>query len=227
MFAGLRSAAAPGRSDRLVRQALQLGHDLAPGMVGCSVTRFDGVRYGTPVASTELALALDGAQYAASEGPCLAAARDHRPQRVDELDRDGTFPALAAAARQHGVRSSLSLPVTGATQPTALNLYSGEPGAFVADRTQALAGLLARVIGTVFGSPVPVADRFGAGHPELTRARERGRRVGEAVASVMRHTGLSRSAAFTVLTTRSRDRYLSIAMIAEQELAGDGDRHDG
>jgi hypothetical protein len=190
-------------------------------MVGCSVTRFDGVRYDTSVASTELALELDGAQYAASAGPCLVAVRDGLPQRVDQFDRDDRFPALAAAAGRHGVRSSLSLPATGAAEPSGLNLYSGEPAAFVTDQTRALAGLLARVIGMLAAPVEPAADRSGAGSVELTRAREQGRRVGEAVESVMRRTGLSRSAAFTALTDRSRG--VSIAMVAEQELAGAGD----
>jgi hypothetical protein len=227
LFAELRNGAAAGRSDLLVRQALELGHDLAPGTVGCSITRFDGVGFRTPVASTGLALALDGAQYAASTGPCLVAARDGRPQRIDELERDGPFAALAAAARRYGVRSSLSLPVAGAAQPTALNLYSGEPAAFVADRAQAIAGLLARVIGTLSVPSESPADRVGAGYSELTRAREQGRRVGEAVESVMCRTGLGRSAAFSALTAQSRDEYLSVAMVAERELAEGGDRHDG
>jgi GAF domain-containing protein len=225
LFAELRDGAAAGRSDLLVRQALELGHGLAPGTVGCSVTQFDGVRYRTPVSSTELAVALDGAQYAASVGPCLIAARDGRPQRVDDLQGDESFAALAAEAREHGVRSSLSLPVAGAAQPTALNLYSGEPAAFVEDRTQAIAGLLARLIGTLSDPPEPTADRVGAGRPELTAAREQGHRVGEAVESVMRGTGLGRSAAFSALTARSQAEYLSIAKVAERELAKGGERH--
>ena len=202
--------------------ALALGHSVAAGTVGCSLTELDGAGYLTPAASTGLALELDQAQYAAAQGPCVSAARDRQPQRIDALSVEARYPEFVAAALRYGVHSSLSLPIAGRHRPTALNLYSTLASAFASDRALAIANLLSRVIGSVSSTQLTVASPADP-DPDLARAQQQGKGVEAAVEKTMHRTGLDRPAAFAALTARSRDRGVGMRIIAEDALRDDGD----
>ncbi len=75
---------------------------------------------------------IDAAQYASGRGPCLDSWRLGKIVRLDDLDdAAGDYPEFVAAARSHGVRSTLSLPlVAGDDAAGALNLYSRTPKGF-------------------------------------------------------------------------------------------------
>src|SRR4051794_32137852 len=173
LAAAARPDPGPDRT-ALVRVAVGLGLTAAPGVAGCSVTELTGDGYRTTAASGPLASALDQAQYDAGSGPCLVASDTGREQRLDAADRQRRYPEFAAASRQHGVRSSLSLPLVGVLLPSALNVYASTPDAFGADRPRAVAGLLARSVASLLqgrGIPSPVTAA------ELSAALERRRLV--------------------------------------------------
>jgi hypothetical protein len=67
------------------------GHDLAPAVVGCSVTELTGDGYRTSASSVELARLWDEAQYAVDEGPCVAAARTGRLHHLVDLPGEPAF----------------------------------------------------------------------------------------------------------------------------------------
>lgn len=76
---------------------------------------------------------IDSAQYEAGRGPCLDAWRSGEIVRVDDMARDGAerYPEFAAAAREHGVMCTLSLPLVAARESLgALNLYARTEDAF-------------------------------------------------------------------------------------------------
>ena len=79
----------------------------------------------TAVFTDEEAPEIDRAQYETGHGPCLDAYRTGTILRIDETLDDDRWPAFTEAASDHGVRSTLSLPlrvddgIIG-----ALNLYS-------------------------------------------------------------------------------------------------------
>lgn len=203
----------------LLERALLLGHDAAPGTVGCSVTEMVGVAYRTSAASTASALALDQAQYADAAGPCVSAARDRQPQRGDVATEQARFPAFIAAARRRGVRSSLSVPVpvpvAGAVRPTALNFYSTQRSAFCSDRALGVAALLARMIGAMSS---PAGGRLDG---DVQVAEASGARVRSAVDVVMRRSGVDRAEAFAALVARSRTRGVGMRVVADGIMAGD------
>lgn len=219
----LRAAAEPkSASDSavLLRQAVELGRDIAPDAVACSVTTIDGDRYHTPVSSDDLALDLDRAQYESGDGPCMAAAREHRDHSFDaDTDRD-RFPGFTEAAIARGVRSSISLPLTGPELPSAINVYGSSRYAFDAERPQAVAHLLARCVSALLARPelvgqvtaVPVsADRIEA-------AQARARLITEAEEALMARGSLSRPDAMTLLIRRSRAQRRSIFEVAHDAL---------
>ena len=109
--------AAPAERLRLLQVALGLGHSITEDSVGCSVTVAAGSEFMTPAASNELAMELDLAQYAAQDGPCVAACRDGQEHSIVVMSREDAYPGFAAAAMQHGVRSSLSLPLSSDPRP--------------------------------------------------------------------------------------------------------------
>jgi hypothetical protein len=73
--------------DTVLRDAMEIGLGLEPGILACSVSELSGAGHRTSVWSSGLALDLDAAQYAADAGPCLASARS------------GTVELVAGGAR--------------------------------------------------------------------------------------------------------------------------------
>lgn len=221
------SEPAAGRnSDALLQQAIELGLDTSPQAVGCSVTTIEGDRYRTPVYSGTLALDLDRAQYQAGDGPCMAAAREHRPHHFDAATDVERFRGFADAALARGVHSSISLPLLGTDRPAAINLYASSRAAFEDERAQAVAGLLARCVSTLMPRPdhAVLSTDSTATPDEIECAQARARLITRAEEVLMRDHQLNRQAAFNRLMGRSRAETRSIFHIAQETIdaAGDG-----
>lgn len=88
----------------------------------------------TTVWTDEVTVAVDTAQYAAGDGPCLEAVRTGEVVRVDVATAAARWPGFAADATAIGVRSFLSAPI-GDTEHRAgaLNLFSTGEGGFDGD----------------------------------------------------------------------------------------------
>lgn len=208
-------------SGSLLRQVVELGQDVAPDAMGCSVTTLEGDRYHTPVYSNGLALDLDRAQYRAGDGPCMAAAREHRYQRFDAVTDGARFPGFTEAAVERGVRSSISLPVTGAEMPAAINLYASSRHAFHAERPRAVAGLLARCLSALM-APSDATRRVveaPASAGSIEAAHARARLIADAETVLMGRRSVSRTEALGMLIQRSRVETRSIFDIAREVVA--------
>jgi len=96
-------------------------------------------RPGTPVFSDQDAPDIDSAQYAADSGPCLAAYRAGEVFTITDTATDPRWPEFCEAARAHGVRSTLSLPILGAEEARlgGLNLYARSVGEFPTQQVEA------------------------------------------------------------------------------------------
>ena len=74
---------------------------------------------------------IDAEQYRTGRGPCLDAFREGTILRIDDTARDDRWPEFAIAAKERGVRSTLSLPLRTEHEAIgALNLYSRRVGNF-------------------------------------------------------------------------------------------------
>jgi hypothetical protein len=211
----LAAAASPSVSDTgdLLRTAVRLGLDIAPGTAGCSITERTGSGYRTTASASELAVALDRWQYDAGTGPCLSAASGGAVERLDDMVRETRFPAFRTAAAEAGVRSSLSVGLTGLDRPAALNLYAATPAAYAAERPRAVADLLARCVTALLPGGRPPQDSAG-----LAAARARGDRISRALAVLMATRRLDRAAAFAELTRQSQRQGRSVSELAEDLL---------
>jgi transcriptional regulator with GAF, ATPase, and Fis domain len=103
-------------------------------VVGMSMLGDDG-RPTTAVYTDVDSPAIDEAQYQDGKGPCLDAWRNNAVLSVPRVEEFADrYPAFMAACQQHGIESTLSLPMTaGRVAIGALNLYARTAEAFSAD----------------------------------------------------------------------------------------------
>src|SRR5215213_8143298 len=77
---------------------------------------------------------IDSAQYETGSGPCLDAFRDGVSYAITDTHDETRWPEFAAVAAQHGIRSTLSMPLTvGDNSLGALNMYASQVDAFSDD----------------------------------------------------------------------------------------------
>lgn len=77
------------------------------------------------------AVEIDEEQYRTGRGPCLEAFRAGQVFRIDSTDEDSRWPEFAKIAVDHGIHSTLSLPIMARGESLgALNLYARTPSAF-------------------------------------------------------------------------------------------------
>ncbi|HEX8095532.1 ANTAR domain-containing protein [Jatrophihabitans sp.] len=211
---------APADRQALLQDVLALGLDeVAPGVLGCSITEAGSAGGRSTAVSNALAASLDQAQLDAGDGPCLRAARAQQQQQLDVIAGDDSFASFAAAAGRHGVRSSLSLPVPGTATPTSLNMYAGQPDAFTAERSQAIAGLLARCTATLLGAPREAAP-LNVSTAALEDALARRNIVLEAKRRLAARADLTEPEAFRRLARWSQIECCSILEVAHKVLDG-------
>ena len=124
----------------------------------CDMAAITVIRDGQPVTEVyteEATKEIDAAQYAAGAGPCLDAFRRRQGYRIGSTRTDPRWPEFARAAREHGILSTLSLPLyAGARAFGALNLYAREERAFSEEDEELASGLAEQAAG-VLDNPVP------------------------------------------------------------------------
>jgi GAF domain-containing protein len=111
--------------ERTLRQILELACAALPGGDEGGITLLEMGGPGTAIATSDVALGVDNAQYEAeSSGPCLDAYRRQQILRIDSTASDQRWPEFAATAAAAGIGSTLSIPlVVGGDGLGALNLY--------------------------------------------------------------------------------------------------------
>ncbi len=109
----------------------QLAADWITAVSYASVTSVVPGGYATVAATSELARAVDEAQYADGSGPCLDAVTDERVTEVPDISATMAWPGFRETALQLGLQASLSIPLfAGRGTPVAgLNLYCHHPSA--------------------------------------------------------------------------------------------------
>lgn len=121
--------------DILTRVAeLTVGAIPAAAFVGIAMLD-DAERVTTAISTDEQAPQIDQAQYDEGRGPCLDAWREQRIVRLDDVavavDGMAAYPAFSQACLDHGIHSTLSLPLVASDRGVgALNLYAEEAGSF-------------------------------------------------------------------------------------------------
>jgi GAF domain-containing protein len=108
-----------------------VGKRLLPDVTEVSVTLLRGGQAETVASTGTLAVQMDERQYARGDGPCLTAAKQGELVLLQDAASTEQWPEYAALAREHGVGSSLSVPVKMPEPVNAgLNLYSDRQDGF-------------------------------------------------------------------------------------------------
>jgi len=170
---------------------------------GVSVTLVVGQRAETIVHSEDVALPLDDAQYEANSGPCISAFNDGSIVSSANLSGDDRWPLVAAAARDAGVNSVLSIPFVPAGRAIgALNIYSREPTAFGEDAV-AVATMFARQAAVVVANSHSYAAA-GTQNEQLREALESRDVIGQAKGILIAREKITSDEAFERLMQLSQ-----------------------
>jgi hypothetical protein len=125
-----------------------------------SITTLHGREYTTVAASSDIALAVDEAQFADRAGPCLQALGTGEPVGVPDIAATMDWPGFHQVAPALGLRASISVPLYNGRGTTiaVLNLY-GRDDAVMRPLIAGVADLYAasRGLDLDTGSP-PVTD---------------------------------------------------------------------
>jgi GAF domain-containing protein len=199
----------------------EIAKRLLPGVDDASVTFVRNGKAQTVACTGPLALAMDERQYEGGEGPCLSAAASGQLLHIEDAQGDTRFPAYAEGARQHGVVSSLSVPVR-LPEPVgaAINLYTRQGGAFDpegVELAQTLAGYAGVALANMhlFEAQSKVAEN-------LRVALQSRAVIEQAKGILMAQRRISADAAFDLLVTLSQDTNRKLRDVASALVEGTG-----
>lgn len=209
-------------SDSPVAETLQriaeIACDAIPAAEVAGISLLDqGRGPASPVYTDELSPVTDEGQYRDGRGPCLDAWRDCRVVRVDDVEAEAaSYPSFTRAALDHGVRSTLSLPlVAGDTGLGALNLYARTPTGF--DRGDERVGEeLAAAAAAILANATAYEDARRLAEPLAEAVQQRA--VIEQAKGVLMAAdhGLSPTGAFQRLAEAARQQDVAVREVAQR-----------
>jgi GAF domain-containing protein len=190
--------------DAIVRAAA----DTIPGVDEASlssVTRRREVR--TLAATSDLPRAVDDAQYAASQGPCLSSLYQHRTVRLSDLSTDLRWPDFTARALELGVRSMLAIQLyVEGDDLGALNLQSRSPNAFTDESEQ---------VGLLFAAHAAVAMAGAQAQEQMRIAVDSRDLIGQAKGILIERFKISGDEAFRLLVVASQSTNIRLYDVAD------------
>jgi len=202
----------------------QLSADLITPVAYASVTAYREGAVTTVATSSEIAVAVDRAQYDERSGPCLTALDTATPVAVPDVATTMRWPGFRDTAHRLGISASLSIPLFAGrgTAIAALNLYGRDPDGLVplsaAVRAnydpQSGTGTTAPETGLDDGGAALVAGLAGAFAVQAL--------INQALGVIMATTHRTADAAYLVLRLRAAETGTTLtdtatAVIAEQQ----------
>ncbi len=186
------------------------------GAESTSITLVQQDKAYTAAHHGEMALAADEMQYGRGYGPCMDAARGGVVIRIDDMRTEPRFGDYPRFAAQHGVRSSLSVPLPyQGSCIGALNVYSSQPSAFVSAETLEAALQVAEVLAIA----VLNADRYARVSDEarnLRQAMQSRAVIEQAKGVLMERFKLTADQAFDVLNRASQESNVKLREVARR-----------
>lgn len=205
-----------------LRELAALASEVVDPQASCGITMcYDGQPM-TVISNDALAESLDESQYEAGDGPCLQALRTGQSVPVEDVATEQRWPAYTRSARDSGLRSSLSLPLTVHGQTVgAMNLYAFHaPRAFDDDQRQRCATFAAQAAGAF--QLVVQRDRNTDLLSQLESALSSRTVIDQAIGITMSRGRCSPEEAFGRLRTESQGTQRKLRDIAAQLVADTG-----
>lgn len=204
-----------GELEPTLREITEVATEALGASMGGLTIRDERARLTTAVVTDDTVLELDRMQYVNDRGPCIDAARDRTPYEIADTRTDARWPEFAAAAGDHGIRSTLSMPIVVANDGVgALNFYDERVGYFD-EAKRALAGAFAghcAVAGMYWSASIEAAG--------LAKALESRAAIEQAKGVIMGSTGCSAEEAFDLLRQQSQMENRKLREIAQEIIRG-------
>jgi GAF domain-containing protein len=206
-------------SDALRRVAVS-GCRLMGHCASASVTIIEQGRAITVGSTSRMARALDDAQYAAGDGPCLTAARQGVLVRIDDIAAEQRWPDFSQRALDEGVASSLSTPLDLAGDDIwgGFNAYSTVAAGFSDDDEQLCRTFASQASIAVSNVQAYWASLELARH--LGRAMESRAVIDQAKGILMANHRVSADGAFDLLVQRSQTENRKLRDVASDVVRG-------
>ena len=180
---------------------------IVPGVRWAGISLVRGRSIEARVPSDPLVTKLDALQSELDEGPCIAALREHRTIRIDDMSQPTHWPKFAAAALEFGVQCSLSfLLFVRKDNFGALNLYGGEAGVFDDESL---------LYGEILAQHASVAMAGSRSAEQMHRAIASRDLIGQAKGIIMERFQVDAVQAFALLTRLSQDSNTKLLDVAK------------
>jgi len=183
------------------------------------------VSLGSPIepeaiaTESEFAQAVDGAQFEAGEGPCVAAYETSQMVLSQHIAADQRWPKFGPNAAAVGLCSALALPLQQGTETIGVvNLYALDQDAFDA-RDVRIAGLFAAAVGAVV-QDVRERESLRRLGQQMEEALSSRAQIDQAKGIIMARHGCSADEAFARLVTVSRNTNTKLAELATRLVRG-------
>lgn len=190
--------------DEALQRLLVLATKAVDGADAVSITLKEGDGYRTSNTTSSDARAIDEAQYAGGEGPCLEAVRSSRQLQAAIGPATAHWPLFTERATALGVTAVLSTPLVNPPRTVlgALNVYSHGEDGFI-DDARSTAEIIGALASVVMGSALDLRDceRLNEQLRDAVRSREV---IGEAKGILMERQGCTRQEAFDMLRRASQ-----------------------
>jgi GAF domain-containing protein len=158
---------------------------------------------------------IDQAQYDTGHGPCLDAFRTGKVCAIPSTRRDITWPEFSRACLDHGIHSTLSLPLNAADLTLgATNLYSNEADAFPTAGIDA-ATAFASQAAIVLANAQAYTDARTLGE-DLTKSMAAREIIEQAKGIIMGSLRCTPDEAFEQLVRQSQATNIKLRDVAEQ-----------
>ena len=179
------------------------------------ITMMVNGRPQTAVFTDPVSPEVDRAQYDAGSGPCLDAFRTGDIHGIDSMDSERRWPEFTRACLDHGVLSTLSLPLTvdGVTNG-ALNLYAKSEHAF--DEADPKTACLFAAHAAIVLANASVYWSARAKSEQLEAAMASRGVIEQAKGIIMATTRCSPDAAFALLSQQSQQQNRKLREVAAE-----------
>lgn len=197
----------------ILDEVVQLVRRYLPGAEESSITLIRGKNGATAASTGPLPIVLDEIQYEQGYGPCLDAGRGDELMHVEDMSTERRWPAYTPVAIEHGVHSSLSLPLPVENYLVgAVNVYATRVGAFDRDSITIGTSLAAHVTAALSFAESSHGHRLRA--ENLARAMRSRDVIEQAKGMIMVQQKCSAEAAFNLLRKLSMDENIKLQDLA-------------
>jgi GAF domain-containing protein len=201
--------------DTVLSTVVTLAHETLPQIDGVGVTLMRDGRPVTAVGSSDFVDDIDRLQYDANEGPCLQAIADGTAVESPALDEERRWPSFAARARENGVASAYSMPLTVRELPLgALNIYSRQKNG-MDSQGRTLARMFAEHAAILLATAQAYLDAEQL-TDQLREALKSREVIGEAKGILMEREGVSSDEAFDMLRRISQHSNVKLREVAQE-----------